>query len=481
MASLRFETNGKREGWRIQFYGSDKRKKSIWLGGLTKRQAETWQIHVENLLNARGSGSAMKPSSAAWVGELDKEHRNKLVQAGLIDPLEPETKADPTPTLADFCKRFIDSKRSAKESTVTKFEQVRDALIRHFGADRRIDSITAADADTWREWLATEGNIREGKERKDRNGKTIRGRTDLADNTVRRRTGIAKQFFAWAIKAKLISENPFNGLACSVHANEARQFFVSREQAYQAIDKAPNAEWRAVIALSRFGGLRCPSEPMRLKWEDVDLVNRRLRIHAKKTEHHRNGGVRYCPIFPELMPYLEDLAKLAQERNAKPADYVLIEARGSEAYYRTGLYRILNKAGIAPWPKLFQNMRASRETELLADFPVKDVCSWIGNTQAVAMKHYAMVMDSSFAKASGLDSGGSIGGSILDKNSENPIEPRGSIPASHKLSETPFYDEKPLVFLGVSRDFPEETGERKWAVLDSNQRPQRCQRCALTN
>ena len=44
-------------------------------------------------------------------------------------------------------------------------------------------------------------------------------------------------------------------------------------------------------------------------------------------------------------------------------------------------------------------MRASRETELLAKYPIKDVCGWIGNSQAVAMKHYAMARDAIFAEA----------------------------------------------------------------------------------
>ena len=55
------------------------------------------------------------------------------------------------------------------------------------------------------------------------------------------------------------------------------------------------------IALARFGRLRAPSEVMELKWEDIDFDNRRLCIHAPKTAHHRNKGIRYCPIFPELM------------------------------------------------------------------------------------------------------------------------------------------------------------------------------------
>lgn len=56
-------------------------------------------------------------------------------------------------------------------------------------------------------------------------------------------------------------------------------------------------------------------------------------------------------------------------------------------------------AGEKPWPKLWHNMRASRQTELLNEFPVHVACGWIGNSRAVAMRHYAMTTDEHFAKA----------------------------------------------------------------------------------
>jgi hypothetical protein len=48
---------------------------------------------------------------------------------------------------------------------------------------------------------------------------------------------------------------------------------------------------------------------------------------------------------------------------------------------------------------LIQNLRASRETELMAKYPAKDATSWIGNSVAVANKHYAMKLRDSFSRA----------------------------------------------------------------------------------
>jgi len=85
---------------------------------------------------------------------------------------------------------------------------------------------------------------------------------------------------------------------------------------------------------------------------------------------------------------------------------------------RTPLLKLLNRLGIPAWPKLFQNLRATRETELIAaGFTRKDVNTWLGNTGVVSMEHYEMALQSSFQKAlvSDTNSGcGSTGGSIPD-------------------------------------------------------------------
>ena len=50
------------------------------------------------------------------------------------------------------------------------------------------------------------------------------------------------------------------------------------------------------------------------------------------------------------------------------------------------------------WPKLFQNLRSTRETELAEELPMHVVCSWIGNSKAVAAKHSLQTTDDHFRK-----------------------------------------------------------------------------------
>ena len=67
--------------------------------------------------------------------------------------------------------------------------------------------------------------------------------------------------------------------------NPERERFVTREETAKLLGACRNIDWRAIVALCRFGGLRCPSEVLTLKWADVDWENGRFRIHSPKTEH----------------------------------------------------------------------------------------------------------------------------------------------------------------------------------------------------
>lgn len=63
---------------------------------------------------------------------------------------------------------------------------------------------------------------------------------------------------------------------------------------------------------------------------------------------------------------------------------------------RTQLTKIIRRAWLEAWPKLWRNLRAIHETELAEVFPAHVVSAWIGNSQAVAAKYYLQVTDEHF-------------------------------------------------------------------------------------
>ena len=260
------------------------------------------------------------------------------------------------------------------QSTVDLLENTASNLCTFFGDDKPIADITPGDAEDFRVWMGTEAN------------KVTKG--GLGHNTVRRRIGHAKQFFRTAVKHKKIPANPFGNEVAAVGANIERQFFVPANWIERCIKAAPCEEWRVMIALARYGGLR--SHETRLqRWEDIDIPNRRMIVRSNKTP-----PTRACPIFPELLPHLMRAKEMA------PAAAELIVTRYAPgANIGTTFEKIVTKAGLVPWPKLMQNLRATRETELLARYPNKDVSSWLGNSEPVAMRHDAMTMEDSFDRA----------------------------------------------------------------------------------
>jgi len=376
MASISRAKNGHRA---IQFIGSDSHRKTIRLGKVSVRQAESIKVRVEDLAAAAITGHAPDSETARWVQRLDSALHDKLSRVRLV----PErAKA----VLGEFLDRYFQKRIDVKPATKTVWRQTRRNLIEHFGADKPLRQITRADADEWRLSLIAQ---------------------DLADSTIGKRCKFAKQFLADAVKQELIESNPFAELKGTSAANPKRFYFVTRAEAERVIDACPDVQWRLIFALSRYGGLRCPSEHLALKWSDVDWANGRLTVTSSKTEHH-GKGTRVIPIFPELLPHFEDAFDLADEGT----EFVITRYRETNANLRTQLLRIIARAGLKPWPKLFQNLRSTRETELAEDFPIHVVCQWIGNTQAIAEGKTAYVQ---WCAGCHLDDGtGRIGSNLVD-------------------------------------------------------------------
>ena len=100
---------------------------------------------------------------------------------------------------------------------------------------------------------------------------------------------------------------------------------------------------------------------------------------------------------------------------------------------RTQFERLVIRAGLQPWPRLFHNMRATRETELASDYPIHVVTAWLGNTPRIALKHYLQVTDADFERAA---KGGAESGARVAQNAAQQAH-AGSRTDSQETKETP--------------------------------------------
>ena len=114
-------------------------------------------------------------------------------------------------------------------------------------------------------------------------------------------------------RRKLIDENPFEGVKAAATGIKDRQRFVTREEIARVLDACPDHHWRTIVALSRYGGLHCPSEVLSLRWQDVNWDAGRIVVQSPKTEHHPGKASRTIPLFPELRKAIEEAFDLATE------------------------------------------------------------------------------------------------------------------------------------------------------------------------
>jgi integrase len=209
-----------------------------------------------------------------------------LVAVGLIPSRETHFSR-----LKAFLDCYIDGRKDVKPATRIVWKQVADSLTDHFGVDRKLSSISDADADVFKQFLIGEG---------------------FASTTVHKRLQFARMLFKQAMKRKIIAQNPFAEVSATAIIPEANKSFVNRG-IIEALLKVCDTTWKCIVALARYGGMRTPSETLSLRWEDIDWEKRRILVTSPKTEHHPNGATRSMPLFPELAAILDTARTEAPE------------------------------------------------------------------------------------------------------------------------------------------------------------------------
>jgi hypothetical protein len=161
----------------------DGRRRTLWLGSVSKRIGEDVKGKFESLLNSIALGVSFDPDVTVWLNRLSNDFYGKLVSLDLVPPRQ----AAPSATLGPFIQGYIDSRVDLKERSKWMLRQAQQSLIAYFGADKALQDINAADAELWRLSMVAQG---------------------LADATVRKRCAHAKQFFARARRQKLVESDP---------------------------------------------------------------------------------------------------------------------------------------------------------------------------------------------------------------------------------------------------------------------------------
>ncbi len=348
-----------------------KQRVKISFGVVTKKVANEAGAHIDILLEAHRFQTDFPPALTQWLQRLPDDVYGRLVAAGLVG----ERVMAEAYSLEVFLANYYALRASSggwKESTATKRKQTIDDLKLHFGNAKRLDQISSDDAIRWFNWLIA--NLPDGR--------------GLAQASASKKLKDARQFFDHACEEGLIERNPFKKIKLPRQDNPDRLFYVDQETITRVFKELKNPELRLVVALGRFAGFRIPSEAQSLLWSDLNFEKKMMRVRSDKKAGDASGGHRPCPLFEELLPFIDDIDKPAAGKNS----LVLSKFDNRKnTNLRTEFKRAITRAKIEPWPRLFQNLRASALTDLAERHPLPLVCKWLGNSTRVAERHYFML------------------------------------------------------------------------------------------
>ncbi len=364
MASLITESNGRR---RIEF-GPARDRRKVRLGLCSLKVANTLKDRIEELYTDVCLGKITDPETVKWLAGLSDEMHRRIAQAGLATP-----RTRSRATLKAFADEYLAERVDLKPASVAKIKTTITRMAEHFGTNRVMADIIEGDVDAFTMYLAGLG---------------------LSSNSVAKTLAIAKQIFRAAKRWHMIGENPFDGCKTTVVGSPDDNHFVTREEAAAVIEACPTNETKLIFALSRFCGLRTPSEHLALTWADVNFDKGTILVHSVKTERHPKHATRLIPLFPTVYPYLE-----AALLEAEDGETHVIRQYRTVSHWERFVHAAIAQAGLQPWGKAFNALRSSCEIELSDSYPAHVVARWMGHSLAVASGHYLKPIDEHFARA----------------------------------------------------------------------------------
>lgn len=346
------------------------KRSTIRLGAVTADQADTVLRSVKELEMTHQFGLDHSPKMRAWLIEISDQLHLKLANAGLVDQRDVRT-------LGDLMARFLKS-MVVKPGTLENILKTQANLFKYFDSDRRIATITPGDVDEFRSWMLTSGRAKDGG--------------PLARATTSRRIRSARQIFEYALRKHWIGQNPFKHVRDRCDVNHSREVYVSSELVEELIRETLESELKLILALSRYAGLRFPSEVLDLPVVSILWDRNLIQVASPKTAHHENGHLRYVPIFDNLRCHLD----VAWSQIEDGESFLFPRRRKLTGSSTTNaLAQLCRRCGVALWVRPWNNMRASCETDWQQQgYSIFETARWMGHSAAVALNHYNRIGNS---------------------------------------------------------------------------------------
>jgi len=274
-------------------------------------------------------------------GGSDRAQRAKAVLAEAVAEIERETFTAPVArkylaqllaiatgedmtdfTLETWIAEWLRRKaRGTSDSTMARYKGHTTSFLTFLGDERRkkpLGSVTPQDARRWRESLQDDGRI----------GRTVQNyMKDIG------------AVYRAAIQEGLISFNPCTALEPLDTSDSMERKPFTLAEIGSLIKASPNGQWSGLILVAAFTGLRL-GDAARLKWETVDLDDKRIVLMPRKTQKKKRT-IR-IPIQSDLLKFLISVRPQCDQPYVFTA---LSKANGEK--YTAALSKVFNKIMLA--------------------------------------------------------------------------------------------------------------------------------------
>ncbi|TWU64622.1 tyrosine-type recombinase/integrase [Crateriforma conspicua] len=396
MASLEHVCTDGRDSFKLRIT-LDRKRYKIGLGAFDESKAIEAKEHIEHIIGRHKRNRPPSSHTSDWLDTLPASIHDRLAAIGLV---EARKRCELPRTVVAYMRAYIKTRTDWKKPE--NYNQAVDHLRGYLKRDAPISSLTMGDVERWQRWMIDDS----------------RG-PKLSANTAGQNVKRCRQIMRQAVNDGLVDRNPFEGVKIDLRSDPKKQRFITAAETVAILDACPDQEWRVIVALARYGGLRCPSETLGLRWSDINWERGRFIVTAPKTERYGKGE-RVPPLFPELREELDSLYQLAMPGVKCSADaFVIQRYRQSETNLRTTFGKIVKRAGVKAFPKPFVNLRSSARTERErsgrhANHVLND---WFGHSAEVAETYYLQTTEDDYADAiqgcPHTSAGGTCGGTSL--------------------------------------------------------------------
>ena len=384
-------------------YRIDDIKHSFFLPTGDKEAASSIARMVDRIIAQRKTNEPDRLLSN-WLSTIPDDLRQRLEKAGL---LEVQTRM----TIGQAVNGYIDSKKASwKPKTHNRRLNENKWFIGYFGADNRLESVDRSKAVQFLNWL-----------------KDVKKLSPTHINSIMK---WGTYIYKYATLCGVYTlPNPFDGVR--VHNTvQRKKCYITSEYTQRLIDACPSVQWRTVVSMLRYGGMR-PEEVLLAEWDGVDWEAGTFTFRSPKTEHHPGKERRTIPLFPMLRAAFEEMRIAAEMESGlvlpqyiisttKPGNgwdskrQSIADGKNGSLCELTDFIKIANLDNPGSVPT---NMRGSCSTDLKKKYPEYAVDSWLGHTKEIARRHYDVVTPELFEQAAKEDAYGVDNG--VDIRSQN--------------------------------------------------------------